>query len=1132
MSIRPSARRKTLYLLGSFLGLVVAPLWLWAVRAPDAAYAPLPDYDIRWGYAAGTTFNHPGIAEEAALLRQQRSAKGLAGGAGRSALRAGDAAGVTAAFGPEAKVEWSPTGTPRTLRRATGTLTAPQPGSDSQGVAREFLRSHPALFGLSDSAVEALTVARQINSPRARHITFRQTVDGVPIYGADYKVSLTADNAVLSAGGRLFPDLRVAAEAKFSAVEATQAAASYVGSLWSKPRSESGTRPSPPALSGPAADWVTSRGEDSGEFTPAVLSSEAGPEQKTTLAAEPFRREVLASRVVFPLTATQGRPAWRVYLLKAPMEYYELIVDAEDGALLARTNQVKFIVTPQGLVFVTHPDAGPQVTRSFVGDATASPNTFVDPTQSTHQGNNAFPLLGGNDGTGANNFSFSFTNSYLNVGAQSFNLDINKTIQFSPNGAGGYDMTFPTPFVDASAGTNLLLTDDSYACGAAPAGFTYFGSSVSTVCAGSNGFVTITFGSFFFEENVADMLNGNRRIMGLWDDLNPSAGGNVGVSFTGSSSSPSSLCFRWNGVPEFGVANTNSFSICLYGTSNPNGLPVSTIRLLYPTGGVSAADGLVGITPQRSLFTSTTGDSKNTTVFTTFTTATSTIGPIGFARQFPSHNDVAAGATNIFWHMNENGHDRLYAQGFTETAGNMQNDNFGRGGLQNDPIEIWYAGTTGVPSDLGGPTNNAYFATTSDGSCCSFTNFLLFTNPPFRRVDSAFDGDVILHEHGHGVSTRFIGGLDSPQGGAMGEGWSDWFALSYSGDPVMGEYVTGNNSTGIRGVRYDASSTRQWGHFANIFGPTTLEAIGVACCGTTKGTIFLPEVHDDGEIWASMLADVRAAMMGGGWTTLEVETYILDSLAATPPDPSMLEARDALLASPTGPDECYYLWPVFAARGFGDSADYHNVPLGGAFPDFSLSPFQSVDQPGACGGSFSDVATPIHTANFDSAVLNSRSGDGWKGQRKTLWHVSNRRASTGAQSFYFGQESTGTYEKVKLSGAVKRSKGTLTSPKLNLSAATRPVLEMDLFIVVEEFFPWDSLWVRISTDGGTTYPIQRAIMPWNTNGVFERVRIDLSPAAGKSNVKIQLYFDTADNVTNAFEGVYVDNVVIRNYVEN
>ena len=138
MTARSFSRRTTLYILGSFAALILLPLWLWAVRAPDPAYAPLPDYDIRWGYLGGTTFSHTGPAEteEAALLRQQRSAKGLPGDAGRTAFRAGDAAAVTAAFGPEAKVEWSPTGTPRTLRREAGALTAPQPGSEPQTVAR------------------------------------------------------------------------------------------------------------------------------------------------------------------------------------------------------------------------------------------------------------------------------------------------------------------------------------------------------------------------------------------------------------------------------------------------------------------------------------------------------------------------------------------------------------------------------------------------------------------------------------------------------------------------------------------------------------------------------------------------------------------------------------------------------------------------------------------------------------------------------------------------------------------------------------------------------------------------------------------------------------------------------------
>jgi len=1098
MTARSFSRRTTLYILGSFAALILLPLWLWAVRAPDPAYAPLPDYDIRWGYLGGTTFSHTGPAEteEAALLRQQRSAKGLPGDAGRTAFRAGDAAAVTAAFGPEAKVEWSPTGTPRTLRREAGALTAPQPGSEPQSVAREFLRSHPALFGLSDAAVDALAVARQINTPRARHITFRQTVDGVPIYGADYKVSLTADNAVVSTGGRLFPDLRVAGQAKFTAVEATQAAASYVGPLASKP----------------GLNWDN--------VEPTVLRAEPGAEARTFLRREPFRGEVLASRVVFPLTATLGRPAWRVYLIKRPTEFYELIVDAEDGALLARTNQVKFVVwSPQGSVFLRHPDFAGQVTQSFMGDATASPNTFVDSTQSATQGNNAFPLLGGNDGTGAGNFSSSFTNHYLTTGVQNFNLDVNKTIQFTPNLNGGYDMTFPS-FADAPTGTAITTwfttdpfgnpADDGYNCTfAPPAGFTYFGASVSTVCVGTNGFVTIGTGNIWFVENVGDMLHGPGRIMGLWDDLNPSAGGSVGMS----GPTAGELCFRWNGVPEFGSFNSNSFSICIFGTGASQ--PAGTIRLSYPTAGVAAVDGLVGITPSRPLLFPSTPDSQRTTVFTTFTTPESTIGPVGFARQFPSHNDVAAGATNIFWHMNENGHDRLYAGGFTETAGNMQNNNFGRGGGDNDPIMIIYSGSTADPDG----TNGAYFAPFPDGLCCSYTNFLLFTNPPLRRVDSAFDSDVIIHEHGHGVSWRLVGSLFSEHAGAMGEGWSDYFALSYSGDPVMGEYVTGNSSTGIRNVRYDATSPRELGQFANIFGPFTFTG------GT--GTIFLPEVHDDGEIWASMLADLRTGLLADGMSNGEIEGIVLDGLAGTPPDPTMLEARDALLTAATnaGASACT-AWTAFANRGMGQNADGNETPDPGQEGD-NLSMFAAFDRPGACGGSFSDVATPIHTANFDTAVVGALKADGWKGQKKTFWHVTNRRASTGTQSFWFGREITGNYAK-----GIKRKQGTLTSPILNLSAATRPVLEFDLFLDTEQLFPVDTLWLRVSTNGGSTYPIQRAILFWSTGGGFTRVRVDLSPLAGQSTARIQFYFDTLDGVFNAFEGIYIDNVAIRNYTEN
>jgi hypothetical protein len=61
-----------------------------------------------------------------------------------------------------------------------------------------------------------------------------------------------------------------------------------------------------------------------------------------------------------------------------------------------------------------------------------------------------------------------------------------------------------------------------------------------------------------------------------------------------------------------------------------------------------------------------------------------------------------------------------------------------------------------------------------------------------------FDGDIVLHEYGHGVSNRLVGGpsntscLGGVQAGAMGEGWSDYWANTFYNNGVTGEYATGN----------------------------------------------------------------------------------------------------------------------------------------------------------------------------------------------------------------------------------------------------------------------------------------------------------------------------------------------------
>ena len=70
------------------------------------------------------------------------------------------------------------------------------------------------------------------------------------------------------------------------------------------------------------------------------------------------------------------------------------------------------------------------------------------------------------------------------------------------------------------------------------------------------------------------------------------------------------------------------------------------------------------------------------------------------------HNNEVS-VQNLFY-LNNSIHDILYRHGFDEAAGNFQIDNFGNGGVGDDPVR--------AEAQDGGGTNNANFATPPDGS--------------------------------------------------------------------------------------------------------------------------------------------------------------------------------------------------------------------------------------------------------------------------------------------------------------------------------------------------------------------------------------------------------------------------------
>src|SRR5205807_8515726 len=118
-----------------------------------------------------------------------------------------------------------------------------------------------------------------------------------------------------------------------------------------------------------------------------------------------------------------------------------------------------------------------------------------------------------------------------------------------------------------------------------------------------------------------------------------------------------------------------------------------------------------------------------------------------------------------------------------------------------------------------------------------------------------------------------------------------------------GASVTGNATRGIRRVAYDNSSE------------TYSDLCNSGC-----------EVHDDGEIWASALWDLRTRLIqklghdNGKYTH---ELLIVDGMKNTVTNPTFLNARDGILAADTtdnaGANQCL-IWDVFAGRGMGFAA--------------------------------------------------------------------------------------------------------------------------------------------------------------------------------------------------------------------
>jgi hypothetical protein len=277
-------------------------------------------------------------------------------------------------------------------------------------------------------------------------------------------------------------------------------------------------------------------------------------------------------------------------------------------------------------------------------------------------------------------------------------------------------------------------------------------------------------------------------------------------------------------------------------------------------------------------------------------------------------NFTDAAVTNLFYWMNR-AHDLFWHIGFNEAAGNYQKQNFGRGGLGGDPIYTY--AQFGIQQTFGATFNNAFYTTQGpeDGSPAMIAMFLGAGNDGF--TDGSLDAEVMIHEYTHGVSSRLVRNLAGHHGGAMGEAWSDFFALEFTvpeGAPPDGVYAGGDYLFQRVNV---GSRTRPY--TTDI----TMNPITFADMGRVSS---LPAIHQDGGIWVEALLEMRLNLMrqfGETEGRRRTRLLVIDGMKLSVPTPTMVDARDAiLLADRTNFDgqSQMQIWQAFAKRGLGATA--------------------------------------------------------------------------------------------------------------------------------------------------------------------------------------------------------------------
>jgi len=393
---------------------------------------------------------------------------------------------------------------------------------------------------------------------------------------------------------------------------------------------------------------------------------------------------------------------------------------------------------------------------------------------------------------------------------------------------------------------------------------------------------------------------------------------------------------------------------------------------------------------------------------------------------FSWQKNRAQNATQVFTFVNT-WHDHLLASpiGFTEGAGNFQLRNSTGAGVAGDAVDTQTEDGANTANGLpdGSHIDNANMSTPPDGQAPTMQMYLQHQpgtsypdEDPFSQTNVGDEADTVYHEYTHGLSNRLVvdaGGasaLGPVQGDAMGEAWSDWYAMDY--------LVAQGLQTDVRGTadivlfQYDGAGTavdrtepldcKVGDASARCTGGATGHTGGYTYADYGK-VIGSPEVHADGEIWSQTLWDLRDAL-----GSARTESLVTRAMELSPGNPSYLDMRNAILTADNavfaGRDTAA-IWKVFAGRGMGYYA--------GALTGDDSAP----------GADFHVPPTGTRTAGITGTVKDADSGTPVSGITVTLAFqggsgAANPSAVTDASGRYtLGPVPVGTYPKLSVTGS-------------------------------------------------------------------------------------------------------------------